>query len=67
MKQELLGIYDLMTSKECCYVAYCITIHKAQGLSYDHAYTIHEWHKLDARLKYVALSRCTKLEYINIM
>ena len=74
-KQNIVIIDDAGATKDICfddfqrmfYVAYCITIHKAQGLSYDHAYTIHEWHKLDARLKYVALSRCTKLEYINIM
>ena len=74
-KQNIVIIDDAGATKDICfddfqrmfYVAYCITIHKAQGLSYVHAYTIHEWHKLDARLKYVALSRCTKLEYINIM
>ena len=49
------------------YVAYCITIHKCQGESYDHDYTIHEWSKLDSRLKYVALSRTKQLEYINVL
>ena len=51
------------------YVAYCITIHRCQGATYDHAYTIHEWDhpKFDNRLKYVALSRTTKLEHINII
>ena len=28
------------------YVAYCITIHRAQGLTYDHFYTIHEWNNI---------------------
>ena len=51
------------------YVAYCITIHKSQGTTFDFPYTIHEWsHKrFDARLKYVALSRATNLENINVM
>lgn len=51
------------------YVAYCITIHKSQGTTFDFPYTIHEWShkKFDARLKYVALSRTTNLENINVM
>jgi ATP-dependent exoDNAse (exonuclease V) alpha subunit len=49
------------------YVAYCITIHKSQGSTFDFAYTIHEWHKLDKTLKYVALSRATKKNLINII
>ena len=74
-KQNIVIVDDAGATKDICfddfqrmfYVAYCITIHKAQGVSYDHAYTIHEWHKLDARLKYVALSRTMKLEYINVI
>ena len=51
------------------YVAYCITIHKSQGATFDHPYTIHEWDHpdFDNRLKYVALSRTTKLEHIDII
>jgi ATP-dependent exoDNAse (exonuclease V) alpha subunit len=49
------------------YVAYAITIHKSQGQTYNKPYTIHEWNKLDKRLRYVALSRATKKDYINIM
>ena len=48
-------------------VAFCTTIHCSQGLSIDHPYTIHEWNKLDQKLKYVALSRATKKDYINII
>ena len=52
------------------YVAYCITIHKSQGSSFDFPYTIHEWRhtRFCSRLiKYVALSRTTNLENINVM
>ena len=51
------------------YVAFCITIHKSQGSTFDHPYTIHDWGhpSFDNRLKYVALSRTTKLENINVL
>jgi hypothetical protein len=50
------------------YPAYCITIHKSQGCTFDHPYTIHEWdHQLfDERLKYVALSRSTSVSNIKV-
>jgi len=49
------------------YVAYAATIHKSQACTFDFSYTIHEWEKLDTRLKYVALSRATNKKKINIM
>jgi hypothetical protein len=51
------------------YVAYCITIHKSQGQTFDFPYTIHEWNhpRFNSRLKYVALSRTTNLQNINVM
>ena len=48
------------------YVAYCITVYKSQGCTFDHPYTIHEWNRYDERMKYVSLSRSTKIENINI-
>jgi ATP-dependent exoDNAse (exonuclease V) alpha subunit len=59
--------YDMF--QKLFYVAFCITIHKSQGSTFDHPYTIHEWEHpgFDARLKYVALSRTTKLENINVV
>ena len=48
-------------------IAYCITTHASQGCSFDFPYTIYEFNKMDARLKYVALSRSKKYEYINII
>jgi ATP-dependent exoDNAse (exonuclease V) alpha subunit len=49
------------------YVAYASTIHKSQACTFNFSYTIHEWEKLDTRLKYVALSRATNKNKINIM
>ena len=48
------------------YPSYCITVHKSQGSSFDFPYTIYEFDKFDERLKYVALSRSTNKNYINI-
>ena len=47
-------------------LAYCITTHSSQGATFDYPYTIYEFHKMDARLRYVSLSRATKKEYINM-
>jgi hypothetical protein len=48
-------------------VAYGCTVHSAQGMSIGKPYTIHEWGRMDQRLRYVALSRSRSIEYINIM
>lgn len=48
------------------HLAFCITIHKSQGQTFDEAYTIHEYASLDWRLKYVALSRSSNIEHITI-
>lgn len=48
-------------------MAFCISIHKSQGETYDENYTIYEWNKLDKHLKYVALSRSRDLKYINVV
>ena len=49
------------------YVACCITVHKSQGQTFDHPYSIHEFDKFDWRLRYVALSRSTDLKNINMV
>ena len=51
----------------CFNLAYCITTHSSQGETFDHPYTIYEFHKMDSRLRYVSLSRSTKKEYINMI
>ena len=48
-------------------IGFCITIHASQGSTFDFPYTIHEFSKFDMRLKYVALSRSTKIEHINVI
>ena len=49
------------------YVAYCITVYKSQGSTFDYGYSIHEFNKFDERLKYVALSRSSNIKHINIV
>jgi hypothetical protein len=49
------------------YVAYCITVCRSQGSTYDHDYTLHEFERYDNRMKYVALSRATDVKHINIV
>ncbi len=46
-------------------IIYCITCHAAQGSTFDHPYTIHQFDMMDARLRSVSISRSTKKEYIN--
>ena len=48
-------------------LAFCITIHKSQGATFDGKYTIYEWDKLDKKLKYVALSRATDEKNVQIV
>ena len=49
------------------YPAYCITIHSAQGATFNFPYTIHEWSRLSTKLKYVALTRATRMDHVNII
>lgn len=48
------------------YLAYCITVHASQGETFKEPYTIYDWGRMCKRGKYVALSRGTKLENIQI-
>jgi hypothetical protein len=48
-------------------IGYPFTTHSAQGMSIDKPYTIHEFNRMDKKLKYVALSRATKYENVNII
>ena len=51
----------------CFNLAYCITTHSSQGSTFDRPYTIYQFDMMDARLRYVSLSRSTKKEYINMI
>jgi hypothetical protein len=48
-------------------MAYCITIHKSQGATFEGIYTIHEWGKLNTKLRYVAISRATCEDNVQIV
>ena len=48
-------------------LAYCITCHKSQGDTFKEEYGIYEWHLMSSEMKYVALSRGTCIENINIL
>lgn len=48
------------------YLAYCITVHASQGETFKEPYTIYDWHQMRRRAKYVALSRGTEKDKIQI-
>jgi hypothetical protein len=48
------------------HLAFAITTHKSQGATFDKPYTIHEWDRMNNKLKYVALSRATDIKNITI-
>lgn len=50
------------------YVGFCQTIHSSQGETFNEKYTIHDWNmkSFNKELKYVALSRGTNLNNIQI-
>ena len=47
-------------------LAFALTIHKSQGATFKQHYTIHEWSRLNRRLKYVAMSRSSDINLIHI-
>jgi ATP-dependent exoDNAse (exonuclease V) alpha subunit len=48
-------------------VGYAFTTHSCQGMTINEPYTIHDFDRMHKKLKYVALSRATKKEDINII
>jgi len=48
-------------------VGFCITVHSSQGATFDEPYTCHEFERYSNKMKYVALSRTTQKNYINIL
>ena len=48
-------------------LAFCITIHKSQGATFNQKYTIYEWSdRMSDKLKYVAISRSSDISNIQI-
>lgn len=48
------------------YLAYCITVHASQGETFKEPYTIYDWSRMSKKGKYVALSRGTEKDNIQI-
>jgi len=66
-KNELKDKIKISDFQKFFLVAYATTIHCAQGMSINEPYTIHEWDRLDQRLKYVSVSRSRDHSYIHVM
>jgi len=49
------------------YVAFAMTCHSCQGETFNEEFTIHEWERMSIKMKYTALGRATKKEFINII
>ena len=47
-------------------LAFAITVHRSQGSTIESPYCIFEWHLFSKKMKYVAITRATKLNHINI-
>ena len=77
IKKGIISIFDEITNntieikqeefQKYFLVAYAMTIHKSQGSSFNFPYAIHEWEKLEEKLKFVALTRTTDPSFINII
>ena len=48
-------------------IAFCITVHRSQGSTFNHSYTVHDFDKFGNKLKCVALSRASCMDNINII
>ena len=60
--------YHINQFSSMFYPAFCITAHVSQGCTFDKRYTIWDWNHphMDATAKYVALSRATNINNIQI-
>ena len=50
-------------------LGYCMTTHRVQGSTIDEPISIYEWsdRHMTKNAKYTAITRATKLEFVNIM
>jgi hypothetical protein len=75
-KLNPLTVKDLKTKKvtvinpelfqDYFYVNFCTTSHKFQGQTIKEAFTVHEFQRMRKKMKYVALSRATSKNLINV-
>ena len=65
--EERQTIIPINKFQKLFYVAYCITIHRSQGATFNYPYTIHQFERLNKRLRYVALTRSSDIKFINII
>ena len=59
--------FDTKTFYKYFDLAFAVTVHKSQGETFHTSYCIYEWERFDDSMKYVALSRATDFENINVM
>ena len=45
---------------------YAMTVHKAQGMTINRPYSIYEYNRMQHDMLYVALTRTSKKEYVNL-
>jgi ATP-dependent exoDNAse (exonuclease V) alpha subunit len=50
----------------CFSVAYCVTVHKAQGQTWAEDFAIYEWERMDRHLLYTAVSRATHSRHVHL-
>ena len=50
----------------CCKPMYAITVHKAQGATFNKPYSIYEYKRMKHDMLYVCLTRTSKQEYVNV-
>jgi hypothetical protein len=48
-------------------VNYCSTVHRCQGETITEPFTIHDWDRMDTKMRYTAISRATSMKLINIL
>ena len=61
-EEDLFVDIELNEFQKLFCVAFCITVDKSQGSTYDIPYVIHEWEKMNKNRRYTAVTRSTKLE-----
>jgi len=66
-KKETIIKLDYCSFKLKFVPSYCITVYKYQGMTIDKEYYIHDIVKMNKEEIYTAVTRCTNINYINIV